>query len=212
MIPLRTPLLFVQIIERIKVGPGPAAAIATFIGYEHSSFVMNTPHSQTPWAFIWTLVIGLSIVLFAAVLYFPLGQGTVGRPRQTAMQESVDQQIQKVGFISLQSGPATAAAPRTGEEIYKAQCAACHATGVSGAPKFGDAAAWAARIATGFDALVLSATKGKNAMNAQVNDMTSEYEVARAVQYITTAAGGKFPEPAAPAASAPAASPATVAK
>ena len=79
-------------------------------------------------------------------------------------------------------------------------CSACHASGVSGAPKFQDAAAWAPRIAQGFETLVNSASKGKNAMPAQAGGVASELEVARAVAYMANAAGGKFEEPAAPAA------------
>lgn len=51
-----------------------------------------------------------------------------------------------------------AAAP--GETIYNRYCFSCHAAGVAGAPRVGDAAAWAPRIAKGEDALVASATNG----------------------------------------------------
>nr|WP_326544573.1 c-type cytochrome [Luminiphilus syltensis] len=47
---------------------------------------------------------------------------------------------------------------------YSASCAACHAVGVAGAPKTGDAAAWAPRLEKGMDALVLSVKNGLNAM------------------------------------------------
>src|SRR5687767_1964960 len=48
-------------------------------------------------------------------------------------------------------------APRvllSGEAVYTATCAACHGSGVAGAPKVGDNAAWAGRIAAGFDKVV----------------------------------------------------------
>ena len=47
-----------------------------------------------------------------------------------------------------------------GEQIYKKSCVNCHGTGVANAPKLGDAAAWAPRIAKGNDALYNSAIKG----------------------------------------------------
>ena len=50
---------------------------------------------------------------------------------------------------------------------YEQICSACHKYGVSGAPKFGDAAAWAPRIATGKAALYTSAINGKGAMPAK---------------------------------------------
>ena len=51
-----------------------------------------------------------------------------------------------------------------GQKIYQTSCQACHATGAANAPKLGDKEAWAPRIATGIDALLASAIKGKNAM------------------------------------------------
>jgi cytochrome c5 len=57
-----------------------------------------------------------------------------------------------------------AAEPKSGEEIYNGSCMACHATGAAGAPKVGDAAAWAPRIAQGKDKLLANAISGLNAM------------------------------------------------
>ena len=51
----------------------------------------------------------------------------------------------------------TAASGRPGEEIYQNYCFSCHTPGLSGAPKLGDAEAWAPRIAKG-DALLLQST------------------------------------------------------
>ena len=55
---------------------------------------------------------------------------------------------------------ATAAYGKGGREVYEATCAACHASGVAGAPKLGDKAAWAPRIAQGMDTLHTHALKG----------------------------------------------------
>ncbi|MET0656687.1 MAG: c-type cytochrome [Steroidobacteraceae bacterium] len=48
---------------------------------------------------------------------------------------------------------AAAAAELSGEEVFNTACMACHGAGVAGAPKFGDKAAWAPRIAAGLDTL-----------------------------------------------------------
>jgi cytochrome c5 len=56
------------------------------------------------------------------------------------------------------------AAVADGQKIYQTSCQACHATGAANAPKLGDKEAWAPRIATGMDAMLASAIKGKNAM------------------------------------------------
>jgi cytochrome c5 len=48
--------------------------------------------------------------------------------------------------------------------LYAQSCAVCHAAGVANAPKLGDKAAWAPRLAAGVDGLTASAIKGKGAM------------------------------------------------
>ena len=51
--------------------------------------------------------------------------------------------------------------PFTMDQVMAAQCSACHAAGVAGAPKFGDHAAWEPRIKAGYESLLNSALKGK---------------------------------------------------
>ena len=117
--------------------------------------------------------------------------------------------IQKVGMVEVRDANRPLA---TGEAVFKAQCTACHTAGVAGAPKFGDAGAWAARIKTGLDALVHSALKGKGAMGPQGGGDFDDVEIARAVVYMANAGGAKFAEPQRPAAAtATAAAPAAAA-
>ena len=49
-----------------------------------------------------------------------------------------------------------------GAELFKKTCAMCHQTGVAGAPKLGDKADWAPRIAQGQDTLYKHAIEGFN--------------------------------------------------
>jgi len=114
-------------------------------------------------------------------------------------ERGVAMRIQKVGSVEVRDANRPL---KSGEEVYKAQCSACHATGAAGAPKFGDAAAWGPRIKTGFDALMNSALKGKGAMGAQGGGDFSDIEVGRAAAFMANAAGAKFEEPKAPAAPA----------
>ncbi|MDO4593414.1 MAG: c-type cytochrome [Comamonadaceae bacterium] len=102
------------------------------------------------------------------------------------------QRIQKVGTIEIRDANRPL---RGGEEVYKGQCAACHATGVSGAPKFGEAGDWGSRLGHGFEALVTSALKGKGAMAPQGGGEFNDLEIARAVAYMANSAGGNFAEP-----------------
>lgn len=118
------------------------------------------------------------------------------------LEKAVAQRIQKVGSVEIRDANREM---KTGEQVFQAQCSACHATGAAGSPKFGDADAWGPRIKTGFDALLNSALKGKNAMGAQGGGDFSDYEIARAVVYMANAGGAKFEEPTKPAAETPAA-------
>jgi len=122
--------------------------------------------------------------------------------------KSIAQRIQKIGSVEIRDANRPL---KSGEEVYKGQCASCHAAGSAGAPKFGDAGAWAPRIKTGFDALWHSALKGKGNMPAQSGGDFDDTEIGKAVVYMTAAAGGKFAEPKAPAAAASAPADATAA-
>jgi cytochrome c5 len=54
--------------------------------------------------------------------------------------------------------------PTTGEQAFTQVCSACHATGINGAPKIGDHAAWGPRIAQGKETLYKDAIAGKGNM------------------------------------------------
>jgi len=78
-----------------------------------------------------------------------------------------------------------AAAPKSGEEVYNSHCLACHSTGAAGAPKTGDAPAWAPRIAAGKDAMLANATNGLNAMPPKGLCMScSDAELQGAIDFI----------------------------
>jgi cytochrome c5 len=72
-----------------------------------------------------------------------------------------------------------------GQAIYQKSCQACHVAGVAGAPKLGDKAAWAPRIATGMDAMLATAIKGKTAMPPKGGCMDcSDDDLKAAIQYM----------------------------
>jgi cytochrome c5 len=74
-----------------------------------------------------------------------------------------------------------------GQEVYTKSCLACHAVGVAGAPKLGDKAAWAPRIATGMDALLASTINGKNVMPPRGTCMScSDDDLKAAVEYMVS--------------------------
>lgn len=116
------------------------------------------------------------------------------KPRAGAVnaEQSVAERLQKVGSVEIRDANRPL---KSGEEVFKAQCAACHTTGAAGAPKLADVAAWAPRIKTGLEKLVASALMGKGAMAAQAGGDFSDVEIARGAVYLANAAGAKFAEP-----------------
>jgi cytochrome c5 len=169
---------------------------------EHDAFI------KTPRQLITVVVLSfiVPILIIAALVSYVNRTVRTGAGSTAMTAESIEARIKPVAGFSLKSadGPQVL---RAGEEVYKVQCAACHEVGAAGAPKNGDLAAWAPRIKTGYDALLNSALKGKNAMSAQGGGEYSDAEIGRAVVYMANKSGAKFAEPQAPAAaSAPAAS------
>ena len=114
-------------------------------------------------------------------------------------EESVAQRIQPVGRVEVEDA-SDASSLKSGEQVYAAQCVACHASGVANAPKLGDMAAWAPRLKTGYAALLTAVMKGKGAMAPQGGGDFNDTEIARAVVYLANQSGAKFDEPKAPAA------------
>ncbi len=98
----------------------------------------------------------------------PMGTRSIMSPAKidarTQPAAKVCKQGEECGGAAAAPVAAAAAAPKSPEEIYNGTCAACHATGAAGAPKVGDAAAWAPRIAQGADTLHKHALGGFNMM------------------------------------------------
>ena len=118
-------------------------------------------------------------------------------------EEAIEERLSPLGKISTQplagddgSGTNKALVVKTslatGEEVYTARCAACHAAGVLNAPKIGDIDTWKPRLTQGLDALVYSALNGKGSMGAQKGSQHSDDEIQRAVVYLLNESGGEF--------------------
>ena len=169
-------------------------------GEEHEAFI------KTPQQLITVVVLAFVVpILIIVLLVKYVGAGSRGGSGNDALTaEATEARIQPVARFELK-GAGGAKALRAGEEVYKTQCAACHAVGAAGAPKFGDADAWGPRIKTGYEALLTSALKGKGAMAAQGGGDFDDIEIGRAVVFMANGAGGKLEEPKAPAAAGAAA-------
>ncbi|HJV03063.1 MAG TPA: c-type cytochrome [Burkholderiaceae bacterium] len=93
------------------------------------------------------------------------------------------------------AAPVVAAAGSTtdaGKKLFEATCQACHGSGIAGAPKFGDKAAWADRLKQGIATLQTHAIKGfqgkAGMMPAKGGSSASDDEVKAAVEYMAAAA------------------------
>jgi len=116
----------------------------------------------------------------------------VASSQASTLTEEMNARLAPVGTVCM-SGDECAAAPaapasdvpRSGKEVYDATCGTCHAIGVSGAPKFGNAAEWGPRIAQGIDVLYTHALDGLNAMPARGLCMNcSDDEIKATVDYM----------------------------
>lgn len=162
---------------------------------------IKTP-KQLAWAVLFAFVVPVVVIILLANYVTTAAKPAAGTSAFDA--QSVAERIAPVGRVEVKDAN-DAAAMKTGEQVFQAQCAACHASGAAGAPKLGDAAVWGPRIKTGLDALVTSALKGKGNMGPQGGGDFSDFEISRAVVYMANNAGGKFDEPKMPAPAASAA-------
>lgn len=170
-------------------------------GHDQAHEASHEGPIKTPSQLIKAVVASFLVPIVVIVLltnYVDLG-GNPGAGSDGLGEEAVARRLQRVGAVQLRDA-ASPGALRGGEQVYTAQCAGCHATGAVGAPKFGDAAAWGPRLKAGYDALLNSVLKGKNAMPPQGGGAFSELEIGRAVVFIANKGGARFDEPQAPAA------------
>ena len=158
-------------------------------------------------AFVIPVVIIMGLVAYVSSDNKPAGSAqaerhALGGVTPQDQERGIAERLRKVGTVEIRDANRPL---KAGEDVYKAQCAACHTSGAAGAPKLGDAGAWGARIKTGYEALLNSALKGKGAMGAQGGGDFDDIEIGRAVVYMANAAGAKFAVPDRPAAAASAA-------
>lgn len=162
---------------------------------------IKTP-KQLAWAVLFAFVVPIVLIILLANYVSTSAKPAAGTEALEA--QAVAARIAPIGRVEVKDANDTAAL-KTGEQVYQAQCSACHATGAAGAPKLADAAAWGPRIKNGVEALVTSALKGKGNMGPQGGGDFSDFEIHRAVVYLANQGGAKFDEPKAPAAAASAA-------
>jgi cytochrome c5 len=161
---------------------------------------MSDQHSspiKTPQQLVTVIVLSfvVPVLLIVLLVKFVAGEKSSGAGSSSMTPEAIAERLKPIGEVALaEAGGAKAL--QSGEAIYKLSCAACHAAGVAGAPKAGDAGLWAPRLKQGYDTLVKHATEGYKAMPAKGGNVDLDpIEVARAVAYLGNLAGAKFKEP-----------------
>ncbi|HET7260294.1 MAG TPA: c-type cytochrome [Casimicrobiaceae bacterium] len=156
----------------------------------HSSFI------KTPKQLVIVVLLAFAIPISMSVLLSQLatsGMETGGSKDQIAAR------IKPVGSIVM----AEATAPKgsmTGEQVFGQTCKTCHGTGLAGAPKAGDKAAWSPRIAQGEATLVKHALDGFTGKSGTMpprggNSELTDDEVHRAVVYMADLGGAGWKEP-----------------
>lgn len=119
------------------------------------------------------MIIRLVFSLFATLAALSVTFNAFAIELTDAQRDAIVERIQPAGMSCMEGeatcGAATAApvadtgspaAARSGEDVYNTACLACHSTGAAGAPKLGDAPAWAERIAKGMDVMYASGIEG----------------------------------------------------
>jgi cytochrome c5 len=164
---------------------------------EHQSLI-RTPKQLVVAVTGFFLVIVIGIILLVT---FVTSASTTGAGTDAQSAEAISTRIRPVSEEGFTLRDANA--PRVlqaGGAVYAATCAACHDSGMAGAPKTGDNGAWGARLAQGYDTVLKHALEGIRAMPAKGgNPDLDNLEVARAVVFMSNKSGASFKEPAEPA-------------
>ncbi len=168
---------------------------------------MSDQHSspiKTPKQLVTVVVLAFVVPILLIILLasYAAGGRSTGEGTNSTSKTAIAERLKPIGTVAFADSTAAAAeAPAAtqmaaaapakkssagaGEETYQQACSACHAAGIAGAPKLGDKAAWAPRLALGLDGLTASVVKGKGAMpprGAAAN--ASDADLRAAVQYI----------------------------
>ena len=137
---------------------------------------------KNPSTKIMYLSIAIAVILIAVVV--PFSMSGKGKSDAVSNGDDVESRIAPVAKIEMQAGGGDGGV-KDGKTVYNTVCAGCHGAGVLGAPKFGDKAAWAPRIAQGMPTLVNHAINGIRSMPPRGGAASlSDDEVKAGVQYM----------------------------
>ena len=110
------------------------------------------------------------VLALTSILLWGCSGGDSGVELSAEMEKEVAERIAPAGSVAKEGDVAAAPAPtggsaaKSGADVYQASCFACHGTGAAGAPKLGDAAAWAPRLDAGIETVYANAINGVRTM------------------------------------------------
>jgi cytochrome c5 len=84
----------------------------------------------------------------------------IGDPEREAVAGQDNSALAIKAETPAGAGSAVPAMPKNGTELFEQTCSVCHGQGIAGAPKAGDKAAWAPRLAEGKAMLYQHALQG----------------------------------------------------
>lgn len=136
------------------------------------------------------VILVIFVIIFIAVQDL-VGTDTSVDTKDPVALKAVEERIQPVGQVQIagkevaeDAAPVVAAAPADPASLWTANCSACHATGALNAPKKGDKAAWAPRIAQGIDVLKANAISGLKMMPPKGGSSLDDATLGSVVEYM----------------------------
>lgn len=163
---------------------------------QHHDFP-KTNISQVLIAIVGSLIAPVLVIILIVKLFMGIDEAQIPDADPAAALAKVEERISPVAQVDVVAVDAVKVA-LSGDVVYQQNCLACHASGAMGAPMLGDKAAWAPRIAQGYETLVKHAIEGIRMMPARGgNPSLTDEEVAGAVAYMANESGAKFTAPAA---------------
>jgi cytochrome c5 len=193
---------------RLFRDPRGAAILPAFFFNGFQAAVSQPESSDTHFFNSFSVVLGILIAFTICLFAFARGLGRDHQLRDVREDPLLKQQTtqntapfaheaiagQDNSALAIAAAPAggasgsAAAIPATGEDAFKQVCSACHATGLNGAPKAGDKAAWAPRIAQGKDTLYKDAIGGKGLMPPKGGTTWPDATIRMTVDYMVSLA------------------------
>jgi cytochrome c5 len=149
------------------------------------------------------ILVGVAIALIVVARIIAANTSVARRQDDPVYEKQVEARIRPVArnavagqdntVVAAPAAAAAVAVDLTGEAVFNQACVACHGAGVAGAPKFGDKAAWAPRIAQGTDTLhqhALQGFQGKSGFMPPKGGRTdiTDQSVLNGVDYMVAAA------------------------